>query len=54
MHVRLLRGEFFAVDGYAINDFEDLAIGDVSDITTGVDTNGDLSWDETVFFSRST
>lgn len=52
MNVRLLTGRFFAVDGYAINDFESISLGDVEDLNNGVTTNQDCSWGETSFFSR--
>lgn len=52
MDERLLRGRFFAVDGFAINDMEALSLGDVDDLTLGVDATGGLSWDNTTFFGR--
>jgi hypothetical protein len=52
MNVRLLTGLIIGFDGIAINDFEALSIGAVTDLTVGVTASGGCSWDETLIWQR--
>jgi hypothetical protein len=61
MHVRLLRGDFFKVDGFAIQDFEQLPTGEVVvpqpalgivDFGTGQIKNGGCSLDYATLLPR--
>ena len=52
MTVRLLTGIFLAVDGYAVNDFEALSVGAVTDLTPGVLINGGCNWGPTTIWQR--
>ena len=49
---QLLRGVPFYVDGFAINDFESITIGTVSDLTIGATLNGGVTLGPTYIFTR--
>jgi hypothetical protein len=50
MAVRFLRGIFLSRDGMAVNDFEAVPTGDVTDLSLGVSVSGDCRWLTTVIF----
>ena len=55
MHVRLLKGSFGSPDGFATNDFETLATGDITDANytfTSTNTNGGCYWEIAEFGTR--
>ena len=52
MSAQLLAGYTFHVDGYAINDFESLAAGDITNLNDNVIVTGGLSWLDSVLIER--
>ena len=50
--MRFLTGIFFSPEGFAINDFEAIPIGEVTDLTVGLTTSGDCSWADTNIWDR--
>jgi hypothetical protein len=48
--VRLLTGTPFSIDAHAINSFESIVDGEVTDLDQGVSINGQASWGLTVVF----
>lgn len=44
-------GYTFNPDGYAINDFEGLTPGVVTNLNFGVQTNGGLSWGDSILIT---
>ena len=54
MNVFFLAGLFFAIDGYAINDWLGLSVGTLPDGSALVDEtiNGGSSFNTAIFFAR--
>ncbi len=48
MPVQLLPSYTFVVDGYAINDFEALTVGPVTNLNFGVQEAGGVTWGDTI------
>jgi hypothetical protein len=50
--VRILKGIFTRLDSIAVNDFETILVGAVTDLRTGMNATGDCGWGTTQFTSR--
>lgn len=50
--VYLSYGTTINPDGYAINDFETLSDGSITNLNNGVSVNGGLLWLETTLYQR--
>ncbi len=48
MAVRFFRGTFISRDGSAVNDFELLALGTVTNLNSGVAVSGGCRWLDTI------
>lgn len=51
-NAQLFVGLPFSVDGYAINDFESLATGTITNLNSGVQETGGLSWGDSILITR--
>jgi hypothetical protein len=50
--VRLLAGKFTLQDAIAINAFETIVVGGVTDLTQGLTVTGNCSWGTTIITPR--